>query len=184
MRILLGNHEWRARYDKFNCTCLCSPLIYNPAIYACILLTVVHHTGDSIAVVTKYIWVMKHQTFYPGKFSIQICLFSYYVSTIEQWVDFSFAIVLGKHDHVFSEELEIAFIKRYDFCGRSTIELQTFISFYTATLFLKTIQLLWLVADLRLILMSYLQTLPVFDVNLICLTLSVTQGWEIMTIVK
>ena len=28
--------------------------------YVCILLTVVHYTRDAIAVVTKYIWVMKH----------------------------------------------------------------------------------------------------------------------------
>ena len=38
----------------------CSPLIYNPVIYTYILLTVFRHIRDFIAVVTEYIWVMKH----------------------------------------------------------------------------------------------------------------------------
>ena len=55
---------------------------------------------------------------------------SKYVLTIEQWVDFGFAVFLGKQDNVFSEALEIAFIKIYDFCRHSTTELQTSRSFY------------------------------------------------------
>ena len=60
---------------------------------------------------------------------------SKYVLTIEQWVDFSFAVFLGKQDNVFREALEIAFIKIYDFCRRSTTELQTSRSFYRVAFF-------------------------------------------------
>ena len=86
---------------------------------------------------------------------------------MEKGVNVSFAVVLGKEDGVFREALEIAIIKRYNFYRRSTTGLQTSRSFYRVAffprkpllqqlLFLKTVRLLWTVADLRSISMSNL----------------------------
>ena len=44
---------------------------------------------------------------------------------MEKWVDFSFAVVLGEHDHVFREALEIVIVGAVELKEGTTVDILT-----------------------------------------------------------